>query len=144
MTMFQLIHDRKGAMALEFTLVLFTILLFIFGIFDLSRYALVWYSVSNLADEAIRSQTICYSPLIAKQGQTVACPSDPFSSDQKKSVAPALFWGSLNAPTITTVPTDTTVSQPRVITVSVTGFKPVMSSLFSYPGTLTVTVNLPY
>ena len=93
----------------------------------LSRYALTWYSVSNLADEAIRMQTICYSPLIAKTVKTVPCPSDPLTTDQKKLVAPALFWGDLNPPTVTTVPTDTTVSQPRVITASVTGFKPVMS-----------------
>ena len=69
MTMFHVIHDRRGATALEFTLVLFPLLMFIFAIFDVSRYALTWYSVSNLADEAIRRQTICYSPLIAKTGQ---------------------------------------------------------------------------
>ena len=109
----------------------------------MSRYALTWYSVSNLADEAVRRQTICYSPLIAKTVKTVTCPSDPFSTDQKKIVAPALFWGDLNPPTVTTVPTDTTVSQPRVITASVTGFKPVMP-LIPYPSTLTVTVNLPF
>ena len=117
--------------------------MFIFGIFDVSRYALTWYSVSNLADEAIRRQTICYSPLIAEKVKTVACPSDPFSTDQKQIVAPALFWGDLNPPTVTTDPTDTTVSQPRVITASVTGFKPVRS-LIPYPSTLTVTVNLPF
>jgi hypothetical protein len=47
--------------------------------------------VSNLADEAIRQQTICYSPLIAGKVKTVACPSDPLSTDQKKIAAPALF-----------------------------------------------------
>ena len=125
MTMFHVIHDRRGATAFEFTLVLFSLLMFIVTIFDVSRYALTWYSVSNLADEAVRQQTICYSPLIAGKVKTVACPSDPFSTDQKKNVAPALFWGDLNPPTVTTVPTDTTVSQPRVITASVTGFKPV-------------------
>ena len=111
----------------------------------LSRYALTWYSVSNLADEASRRQIICYSPLIAGKVKTVTCPSDPFSTDEKKIVAPALFWGDLNPPTVTTVPTDTTVSRPRVITASVTGFKPVMSLIpIPYPSTLTVTVNLPF
>jgi Flp pilus assembly protein TadG len=143
MTMFHVIHDRRGATAFEFTLVLLPLLMFIIGIFDVSRYALTWYSVSNLAYEAIRQQTICYSPLIAGKVKTVACPSDPFSTDQKKTAAPALFWGDLNPPTVTTDPTDTTVSQPRVITASVTGFKSVMS-LISYPSTLTVTVNLPF
>jgi TadE-like protein len=143
MTMFHGIHDRRGATAFEFTLVLLPLLMFIIGIFDVSRYALTWYSVSNLADEAIRQQTICYSPLIAGKVKTVACPSDPFSPDQKKNFAPALFWGDLNPPTVRTDPTDTTVSQPRVIEAQVTGFKPAMS-LIPYPTTLTVTVNLPF
>jgi hypothetical protein len=142
--MMTMIRNRKGATAFEFTLVLFPLLMFIIGIFDASRYALTWYSVSNLADEAIRQQTICYSPLIAGKVKTVACPSDPFLTDQKKSVAPALFWGDLNPPTVTTDPTDTAVSRPRVITASVTGFKPVMSLIPVYPSTLTVTVNLPF
>ena len=94
MTMFHVIHDRRGATAFETTLILFPLFMIIFAIFDLSRYALTWYSVSNLADEAIRQQTICYSPLIAGKVKTVACPSDPFSTDQKKIVAPALFWGT--------------------------------------------------
>ena len=128
MTMFHVIHDRRGATAFESTLVLFPLLMIIIGIFDLSRYALTWYSVSNLADEATRQQIICYSPLIAGKVKTVACPSDPFSTDQKKIVAPALFWGE-SPPTVEvkTNPTDTTVSRPRVITAKVTGFNPVMS-----------------
>jgi hypothetical protein len=146
MTMFHVIHDRRGATAFEVTLILFPLFMIIFAIFDLSRYALTWYSVSNLADEAIRQQTICYSPLIAKKPLviSVTCPSDPLSTDQKKVAAPALFWGN-PAPTVTvtTDPTDTTVSQPRIITAKVTGFKPVMS-LIPYPSTLTVTVNLPF
>jgi hypothetical protein len=143
MTIFRVIHDRRGATALEFTLVLFPLLVFIFAIFDVSRYALTWYSVSNLADEAMRQQIICYSPLIANTAKTVTCPSDPFSTGQKQDIAPALFWGGLTSQTVTTDPTDGTVSQPRVITASVTGFKPVMS-LIPYPSTLTVTVNLPF
>ena len=95
MTMFRVIHDRRGATAFEATLVLLPLFMIIFGIFDLSRYALTWYSVSNLAHEAMRQQIICYSPLIAKTVKTVTCPSDPFSTDQKKIVAPALFWGDL-------------------------------------------------
>jgi Flp pilus assembly protein TadG len=143
--MFHVIHDRRGATALEFTLVLLPLLGIIFGIFDASRYALTWYSVSNLANEAMRQQIICYSPLTAKTVPTVTCPSDPLSTDQKKTVAPALFWGSLNLQTVTTVPTDTTVSQKRVITASVSGFKAVIPLLpISYPSTLTVTVNLPF
>jgi hypothetical protein len=143
MTMFHVIHDRRGATAFEVTLILFPLLMFIFGIFDVSRYALTWYSVSNLAHEAIRQQIICYSPLIANTAKTVTCPSDPLSTDQKNIVAPALFWGGLDTPTIKTDPTDTSVSQPRVITAQVTGFKPVMP-LIPYPSTLTVTVNLPF
>jgi inner membrane protein involved in colicin E2 resistance len=144
MTMFQLIHDRRGATAFETILILIPLFMIIFAIFDLSRYALTWYSVSNLADEASRRQTICYSPLIAGAVKTVACPSDPLSTDQKKIVAPALFWDHM-VPTVTTVPTDTTVSQPRVITASVTGFKPVISLIpIPYLSTLTVTVNLPF
>jgi hypothetical protein len=144
--MFHVIHDRRGATALEFTLVLFPLLMLIIGIFDVSRYALTWFSVSNLAAEAIRQQTICYSQLIAMKPlvKTVTCPSDPLSTDQKKIVAPALFWGDFEVPPIvTTIPTDTTASQPRVITASVTGFKPVIS-LIPYPSTLTVTANLPF
>ena len=143
MTMFRVIHDRRGATAFETTLVLVPLFMIIFAIFDVSRYALTWYSVSNLADEAMRQQIICYSPLIANKVKTVSCPSDPLSTDQKKIAAPALFWGDLHPPTVTTVPTDTTVSEPRVITASVTNFKPVMS-LIPYPSTLTVTVNLPF
>jgi hypothetical protein len=146
-TMFHVIHDRRGATAFEFTLVLFPLLMLIIGIFDVSRYALTWFSVSNLAAEAIRQQTICYSQLIAMKPlvKTVTCPSDPLSTDQKKIVAPALFWGDLKLQTVTTVPTDTTVSQPRVITASVTGFKPVISLIpIPYLSTLTVTVNLPF
>jgi len=145
MTMFRVIHDRRGATAFEATLVLLPLFMIIFGIFDLSRYALTWYSVSNLADEAMRRQIICYSPLIAKTVQTVTCPSDPLSTDQKKIVAPALFWGALNSQTVTTDPTDTTVSQPRVVTASVSGFKAVIPLIpIPYPSTLTVTVNLPF
>jgi Flp pilus assembly protein TadG len=144
MTMFHLIHHRKGATAFEFALVLFFLIMFIVTIFDASRYALTWYSVSNLAYEAVRRQTICYSPLIAKKDKTVTCPSDPLSTDQKKTVAPALFWGDLNPPTVTTDPTDTTVSQPRVIRAEVTGFKPVWLPINPYPDTLTINVNLPF
>ena len=145
MTMFHVIHDRRGATAFETTLILIPLFMIIFAIFDLSRYALTWYSVSNLADEASRRQMICYSPLIAGKVKTVACPSDPLSTDEKKIVAPALFWGDLKLQTVTTVPTDTTVSQPRVITASVTGFKPVISLIpIPYLSTLTVTVNLPF
>jgi hypothetical protein len=143
MTMFSVIHDRRGATAFEFTLILLPLLMFIFGIFDVSRYALTWYSVSNLAHEAMRQQIICYSPLIAGTEKNVTCPTDPLSTDQKKVVAPALFWGELGSPTVSTDPTDTTVSQPRVVTAQVTGFKPVMP-LVPYPDTLTVTVNLPF
>jgi len=144
MTMFRIIDDRRGGTtAFESLLVLWLLFMLIFGIFDVSRYALTWYSVSNLAHEAIRQQIICYSPLIAKTVTTVTCPSDPLSTDQKKTVAPALFWGSLNLPTVTTDPTDTTVSQPRVLTAQVTGFQPVMP-LVPLPSTLTVTVNLPF
>jgi TadE-like protein len=144
MTMFQLIHDRRGATAFETILILFPLFMIIFAIFDLSRFALTWVSVSSLADEAIRQQTICYSPLIAGKVKTVVCPSDPLSTVQKKHAAPALFWGKPPPTvTVTTAPTDTTVSQPRVITASVTGFKPVMP-LIPYPSTLTVTVNLPF
>src|SRR5262245_1533657 len=128
MTMFRIVHDRRGATALEFTIVLLTLFIFIFGIFDASRYALTWYSVRNLANEAMRQQIICYSPLIAKIAQTVTCPSDPLSTDQKQQVAPALFWGGSGAPTVSvsTDPTDTTLSRPRVITAQVTGLTPVI------------------
>lgn len=144
MTMFHVIHDRRGATAFEFPLVLFFLFMFIVIIFDASRYALTWYSVSNLAYEAVRRQTICYSRLIAKTDKTVPCPSDPLSIDEKKIVAPALFWGALDPPTVTTDPTDSTVSQPRVITASVTEFKPVWSPINPYPDTLTINVNLPF
>jgi hypothetical protein len=142
MTMFPVIDDRRGATAFEFTLVLLPLLMFIIGIFDVSRYALTWYSVSDLAHEAMRQQIICYSPLIAGTVKTVTCPSDPLP-DQKEKVAPALFLGGLGAPTVSTDPTDTTVSRPRVITAEVTGFKPIMP-LIPYPSTLTVTLNLPF
>jgi len=145
MTMFRAIHDRRGATAFETTLVLVPLFMIIFAIFDVSRYALTWYSVSNLAHEAMRQQIICYSPLIAGTVKTVTCPSDPLSTDQKKIVAPVLFWGDLTDQKVQTDPTDTDVSQPRVITASVSGFKPVMSLLtIPYPSTLTVTVNLPF
>ena len=130
--MLNVFHDRRGATALEATLVLFPLFMIIFGIFDVSRYAMTWYSVSNLAYEAVRKQTLCYSPLIAKQVNTVTCPSDPFTTDQKKLVAPELFWGDLNPPTVSETKT-TTVSQPRVITAQVTGFKPVWSLINPYP-----------
>ena len=143
--MFRVIHDRRGATAFEATLVLLPLFMIIFGIFDLSRYALTWYSVSNLAHEAMRRQIICYSPLIAGTVKIVTCPSDPLTTDQKKTVAPALFWGALNSQTVTTDPTDTTVSQPRVVTASVSGFKAVIPLLpIPYPSKLTVTVNLPF
>jgi len=145
MTMFRIIHDRRGATAVETTLVLLPLFGIIFGIFDLSRYALTYYSVSNLAAEAMRRQIICYSPLVAKTVLTVACPSDPLSTDQKNKIAPALFWGGLNSQTVTTDPTDTTVSQPRIVTASVSGFKAVIPLIpIPYPSTLTVTVNLPF
>jgi Flp pilus assembly protein TadG len=143
MTMFHVIDDRRGATALEFTLVLLPLLMFILGIFDVSRYVLTWYSVSHVADEAMRQQIICYSPLIAGTAKTVTCPSDPLSTDQKKIVAPALFWGDLELQTVITDPTDTNVSRPRVVTASVSGFKPIVP-LIPYPSTLTVTVNLPF
>ena len=141
--MFRAIHDRRGATAFEATLVLLPLFMIIFGIFDLSRYALTWYSVSNLAHEAMRQQIICYSPLIAGTKKNVTCPSDPLSTDQKKIVAPALFWGGVDAPTVSTNPNGTTtVSEPRTVTASVTGFKPIIP--LPYPSTLTVIVNLPF
>ena len=142
--MFRVIHDRRGATAFEVTLVLLPLFGIIFGIFDLSRYALTWYSVSNLAHEAMRRQIICYSPLIAGTVKTVTCPKDPLSLDQKKAVAPALFWGTLNAPTVSTDPTDSTVSQPRVITAQVTGLPVIPLVPYTFPSTVTVTVNLPF
>jgi Flp pilus assembly protein TadG len=145
MTMFRIFNDRRGAAALETTFVLLPLFMIMFGMFDLSRYALTWYSVSNLADEAMRQQTICYSPLVAKTATTVTCPSDPLSTGQKRIAAPALFWGALKPPTVTTIPTDTTVSRSRVITAQVTGFKAAIPLIpIPYPSTLTVTVNLPF
>jgi hypothetical protein len=141
MGMFRVIHDRRGATAYETTLVLFPLLMIIFAIFDVSRYALTWYSVSNLAHEAMRKQIICYSPLIAKTETAVTCSSDPLSTDQKKIVAPALFWGALKDQKVQTDPTDT----GHVITASVSGFKPAIPLLpIPYPSKVTVTVNLPF
>jgi Flp pilus assembly protein TadG len=141
MTMFRPIHDRRGATPLEFAFVLLPLLMFIFSIFDMSRYALTWYSVSNLANEAMRQQIICYSQLIAKTVQTVTCPSDPLSTDQKKIVAPALFWGDL---TQQKVETDSTATG-HAVTASVSGFKAAIPLLpIPYQSTLTVTVNLPF
>ena len=138
MTMFRVIHDRRGATAFETTLVLVPLFMIIFAIFDVSRYALTWYSVSNLAHEAMRKQIICYSPLIAKTATTVTCPSDPLSTDQKKIVAPALFWGDLTQQKVETDPTS------HVIKASVSGFKAIPLLPIPYPSTLTVTVNLPF
>ena len=106
--MFHIIHHRRGATAFEFALILLPLMILICGIFDLSRYALTWYSVSNLADEAVRRQVICYSPLIAQKAPSVTCPTDPLSTAHKRLVAPALFWGDLSTPTVATSPTDTT------------------------------------
>ena len=39
MTMCRVIRDRRGVTALEFTLILLPLLMFIIGIFDASRYA---------------------------------------------------------------------------------------------------------
>jgi hypothetical protein len=50
MTMFPIIHDRRGATAFEFTLVLIPLLMFIFGIVDASRYALTWRHSSGDAN----------------------------------------------------------------------------------------------
>jgi hypothetical protein len=151
MTMFRVIHDRRGATALEFTLVLIPLFMFIFFVFDVSRYVLTWYSVSNLADEAMRKQIICYSPLIANKVKTVTCLTDPLPTAQKQIFAPALFWLTLDPPTVTTSPTDGTMSQPRDITAQVTGFKSLMCGLVPCPSTLlqrlqtvTVKVRLPF
>jgi hypothetical protein len=117
----------------------------IFGMFDVARYALILYSVNSLAHDAMRQQIICYSPLIAKTLKTVTCPSDPLSTDQKKIVAPALFWGDLQVQPITTDPIDGTTPQPRVVTAKVSGFKAAVPLLpIPYPDTLTVTVSLPF
>jgi hypothetical protein len=144
MATFRIIHDRRGATALEFMLILFPLLIFIFCIIDASRYALTWYSVSELADEAMRQQIICYSPLIAGKVKTVTCPLDPLptlSIDQMKKVAPALFWGSLTDQKVTTASTAT----GHAITASVSGFRPVQSLIpISYQSKLTVIVNLPF
>ena len=93
MTMFHVIHDRRGATAFETTLILIPLFTIILAIFDLSRYALTWYSVSNLADEASRQQIICYSPLIAGKEKTVACASDPLSTAEKKIARSGLVLG---------------------------------------------------
>jgi hypothetical protein len=138
MAMFRIIHDRRGATALETTLVLLSFLMIIFGIFDFSRYALTLYSLSNLANEAARQQIICYSPQIALPGTTVTCPSDPLSTDQKKTAAPALFFGDLTQQKVETDPTS------HVIKASVSGFKAIPLLPIPYPSTLTVTVNLPF
>jgi hypothetical protein len=143
--MFRVIHDRRGATALETTLVLLSLVMFIFGLFDLSRYALTLYSLSNLANEAARQQIICYSPQIALPATTVTCPSDPLSTDQKQTAAPALFWGDLTQQKVETDPTS------HVITASVSNIKaafPILLTPFPipifYPSTLTVTVNLQF
>ena len=141
--MFHIIHHRRGATAFEFTLILFPLLMLLCGVFDLSRYALTWYSVGNLADEAMRRQIICFSPLIAQNVKSVPCVKSPLTTAEMKIVAPALFWGDLNTPTVDTDRLDADVSKPRKITASVTGFKAVMS-LIPYPDTLTVNVNLPF
>ena len=137
--------DCKGATAFEFTLIAIPLFMLFFGIFDVSRYALTWYSVSSLADEAARQQIVCYSPLMVNKVKTVNCPSDPFTNAQKQTVAPALFWGNLKTPTVVTSPTDTTVSRPRTVTASVSGFTPALLFIPGiFPDKLTVIADVPF
>ena len=111
--------DQRGTAALEFCLVAGLFFLFMFGIFDLGRYAITMQSLRTLANAGARAMMIddCYvNNVINKTSPT--CSGDPLPTDTaKQAVAPFLYNGgltpTLNVPATATSPLTVTASQPN-------------------------------
>ncbi|WFU61419.1 TadE family protein [Bradyrhizobium brasilense] len=92
--------DQRGVAAFEFCVIAFALFTVTFAIIDLARYAITMQSLRALANTSARATTVsdCYvSAALAKT--TPACPSDPLTTAQKKSVAPFLYGAGLT-PTV--------------------------------------------
>jgi hypothetical protein len=115
----RLLYDRSGATAMEFGIIAVMMFWMTFAIFDLGRYAITLHSLEMLAAESARTEIICYSPALAGRPATT-CSGDPLSVATKQTLFPFLYLGGL-APTVTT-----TLTAPRVVQASQTGFTMIM------------------
>ena len=77
--------DRRGAAALEFTLVAAPLFILMFVIFDLGRYAITMQSLRALANAGARAVMInCYTPDVIQKVSPSGCTSDPLSATTKQ------------------------------------------------------------
>ncbi|WP_342722778.1 TadE family protein [Bradyrhizobium sp. B097] len=114
--------DQRGAAAFEFCLVAVPLFTLIFAIFDFGRYTITMQSLRILADAAARANMItCYSPAVLASNSPSTCTGDYLTTTQKQTTAPFLYGAGLT-PTVTT----TAGTSALTVTVSLTGFAPLM------------------
>jgi hypothetical protein len=133
----QALTDRSGATAMEFGIIGVVVFTMMFAIFDLGRYAITLHSLEMLAAESARTEIICYSPALAGRPATT-CSGDPLSVATKQTLFPFLYLGGL-APTVTT-----TLTAPRVVQASQTGFTMIMPFWPAAMNAPSVRTSLPF
>ncbi|HTI83159.1 MAG TPA: TadE/TadG family type IV pilus assembly protein [Acetobacteraceae bacterium] len=98
--------NQRGAVSFEFVLVVVPVLLLIFAIIDLGRYAITIQSLNRLASAGARDVMIhCYSDKVLHNKSPSECSSYtplPAAADQE-AVAPYLFGAGLT-PTLAIAP----------------------------------------
>lgn len=83
--------DRRGATALEFSMIAIPFFFMMFGFFDLGRYAIIVNSMDILAGAEARAIMVsCYGPAANAGTSPAGCTSDPLSTSQKLTYAPWL------------------------------------------------------
>jgi hypothetical protein len=121
--------DQRGVAALEFCLVALPLLILMFAIFDLGRYALARQSLQTLANAGARATMVgavnnaCYTDAVIKKDPPT-CSGDPLPSGAaKQAVAPFLYSVGLGVtPTLST----TTGASAVTVTASLPGFTMIM------------------
>lgn len=89
--------DQRGVAAFEFCLVLIPLLMSLFVIFDLGRYAITMQSLRAYASAGARAAMIgnCYvEPVLAKQKPT--CSTADLSTVDKTKISPFLSGAALS------------------------------------------------
>ena len=90
--------DRRGAAALEFTLVIAPLLALMCVIIDLGRYAITMQSLRMLANADARAIMInCYAYDEIRRQSPSGCTTDTLSTSGKQTAAPFLYASTLTA-----------------------------------------------
>ena len=111
--------DQRGVAAFEFTLAAVPLLILMFVIFDLGRYAITMHSLRMLANAGGRAWMICYQNDVIQGQSFTNCTASALVPDsvRQNNIAPFLYLGgltpTLDIPATATSPLTVTASQPN-------------------------------